>query len=73
MTSVRQAVRPHPVTVSRLSRGEVRRRREQRRRTAPVAVEQLTDPDTLALAKHLAGGDVSRLRFNGDGSVTVTN
>lgn len=73
---MRDSARVHPATVTAVSTGAVaspRRPRRKVERPPLVEVTSLVDPDTLALAKHLAGGDVSRLRFNGDGSVTVTN
>jgi hypothetical protein len=39
----------------------------------PKAVIKTVNPLALNIALRLAGGSYSRLRFNADGSITVTN
>lgn len=74
--TVRDMVKLHPETVARAEEVAKRvkpRRTVTRRAKAPKVVTVKVDPEVMATALELAGGDCNRLTIERDGSVVVWN
>lgn len=72
-TFYRVSDRGHGIGVYNAPEAAPRPRPRERQTPDPVVVVRAAPAAAVALALSIAGGDASRLIFNGDGSVTVAN